>query len=69
MPKRDLRRLMLHEFKLGHNVSETSANIRVWGDGSTNNGRGRWQRYIAAQNSLVYIECRNQILKHTNKYN
>ncbi|KAF2351104.1 hypothetical protein FHG87_018137 [Trinorchestia longiramus] len=34
--KHDLRLLMLHEFKLGHNASEASANInRAWGEEST----------------------------------
>ncbi|KAF2351861.1 Ribonuclease H domain [Trinorchestia longiramus] len=36
MIKHDLRRLMLYEFKLGHNASEASANInRAWGEEST----------------------------------
>ncbi|KAF2352159.1 hypothetical protein FHG87_017081 [Trinorchestia longiramus] len=36
MTKHDLRLLMLHEFKLGHNASEASANInRAWGEEST----------------------------------
>ncbi|KAF2350793.1 hypothetical protein FHG87_018452 [Trinorchestia longiramus] len=36
MTKRDLRLLMLHEFKLGHNASEASANInRAWGKETT----------------------------------
>ncbi|KAF2349140.1 Transposase type 1 [Trinorchestia longiramus] len=35
MTKHDLRLLMLHEFKLGHNASEASANInRAWGEES-----------------------------------
>ncbi|KAF2367367.1 Transposase type 1 [Trinorchestia longiramus] len=36
MTKHDLRLLMLHEFKLGHNAFEATANInRVWGEEST----------------------------------
>ncbi|KAF2364734.1 Winged helix-turn-helix DNA-binding domain [Trinorchestia longiramus] len=36
MTKHDLRLLTLHEFKLGHNASEASANFnRVWGEEST----------------------------------
>ncbi|KAF2355454.1 Thioredoxin domain [Trinorchestia longiramus] len=36
MTKHDLRLLMLHEFKLGHNASKASANInRAWGEEST----------------------------------
>ncbi|KAF2358169.1 hypothetical protein FHG87_011078 [Trinorchestia longiramus] len=36
MIKHDLRLLMLHEFKLGYNASEASANInRAWGKEST----------------------------------
>ncbi|KAF2349614.1 Transposase type 1 [Trinorchestia longiramus] len=36
MKKHDLRLLMLHEFKLGHNASEASVNInRAWGEEST----------------------------------
>ena len=36
MPKRELRLLMLHEFKLGHNVFQTSTNInRAKGEEST----------------------------------
>ncbi|KAF2346074.1 hypothetical protein FHG87_023170 [Trinorchestia longiramus] len=36
MTKHDLRLLILHEFKLGHNASEASVNIkRVWGEEST----------------------------------
>ncbi|KAF2355772.1 Transposase type 1 [Trinorchestia longiramus] len=36
MTEHDLRLLMLHEFKLGHNASETSVNInRAWGEEST----------------------------------
>ncbi|KAF2354178.1 hypothetical protein FHG87_015064 [Trinorchestia longiramus] len=35
MTKHDLRLLKLHEFKLGHNASEASANInRSWGEES-----------------------------------
>ncbi|KAF2344981.1 Transposase type 1 [Trinorchestia longiramus] len=36
MTKHDLRLLMLHEFKLGHNASEASVNInQAWGEEST----------------------------------
>lgn len=36
MTKHNICLFMLHEFKLGQNASETSANIdRAWGDGST----------------------------------
>ena len=36
MPKRKIRLLILHEFKLENNASETSNNInRAWGEGST----------------------------------
>ncbi|KAF2351005.1 hypothetical protein FHG87_018238 [Trinorchestia longiramus] len=42
MTKHDLRLLMLHEFKLGHNASEASANInRAWGEESTRDGTVR----------------------------
>lgn len=34
--KREFRFLILHEFKLRYNASETSTNIkRAWGEGST----------------------------------
>ncbi|KAF2363477.1 Transposase type 1 [Trinorchestia longiramus] len=44
MTKHDLHLLMLHEFKLGHNASEASANInRAWGEESTRDGTiQRW---------------------------
>ena len=36
LPKREVRLLVFHEFKLGHNASETSANInRTCGERST----------------------------------
>ncbi|KAF2359945.1 hypothetical protein FHG87_009295 [Trinorchestia longiramus] len=43
MTKHDLRLLLLHEFKLGHNASEASANInRAWGESTRDRTVRRW---------------------------
>ena len=54
MPKHDLCLLMLHEFKLGHNASETAANInKAWGDESPNDRTvRRWfQKFCSGDES------------------
>ena len=63
MQKRELRLLMLHEFKLGHNASETSANInRAWGEGSTSDRTvRRWfQTFRSGDESLEDEEGRGR---------
>ena len=52
--QREIRLPILHEFKLWHNTSETSANInRAWGDGSTNDG----QYEGGSRNSVVEMRA------------
>ena len=61
MRKEDLRLLFLHEFKLGNNASQTTANInRAWGKGTTSNRTvRRWfQKFRNGDESLEDEEGR-----------
>ena len=61
--KRDLRLLMLHEFKLGHNASDTCINInRAWGEGSTCDQTVRmwFQKFCKGDESLDDEEGRGR---------
>ena len=63
IPKREIHLLVLHEFKLGHNASETSANInRAWRDGFTNDRTvRRWfKKFRSGDESLQDEEGRGQ---------
>ncbi|KAF2366856.1 hypothetical protein FHG87_002405 [Trinorchestia longiramus] len=64
MTKHDLRLLMLHEFKLGHNVSEAPANInRAWGEESTRDRTvRRWfRKFRSGDESLKDEEGRGRL--------
>ncbi|KAF2364599.1 hypothetical protein FHG87_004649 [Trinorchestia longiramus] len=64
MTKHDHRLLMLHEFKLGHNASEASANInRAWGEESTRDRTvQRWfRKFRGGDESLKDEEGRGRL--------
>ncbi|KAF2360082.1 hypothetical protein FHG87_009162 [Trinorchestia longiramus] len=64
MTKHDLRLLLLHEFKLGHNASEASANINlVWGEESTRDRTvRRWfRKFRSGDESLRDEESRGRL--------
>ena len=63
MRKEDLRLLFLHEFKLGNNASQTTANInRAWGEGITSDRTvRRWfQKFRSGDESLKDEEGRGR---------
>ncbi|KAF2350019.1 Transposase type 1 [Trinorchestia longiramus] len=64
MKKHDLRLLMLHEFKLGHNAFEASVNInRAWGEESTRDRTvRRWfGKFRSGDESLKEEEGRGRL--------
>ncbi|KAF2353080.1 hypothetical protein FHG87_016163 [Trinorchestia longiramus] len=64
MTKHDLRLLMLHDFKLGHNASEASANInRAWGEEFTRDRTvRRWfGKFRSGDESLKNEEGRGRL--------
>ncbi|XP_029638041.1 histone-lysine N-methyltransferase SETMAR-like [Octopus sinensis] len=62
MIKKDLRLFFLHEFKLGHNTSQTAANInRAWGEGDINDRTvRRWFPKFRSRDESLEEESRGR---------
>ena len=70
IPKRDLCLFMLHEFKLGHDASQTSTNINsTWGEGSKCNWtvRKRFQKFRSENKNLDDEKIRGRVCIFDNK--